>query len=207
MEGVAVGEHGVIVLCIAALRVNSNDIIKAKDFFRALMDIFSSRRSLLASLIVSASVALGACATTQLANDVPDSYKGETAWLDDHTYQETGSVGRIFAVVSIDGVTYDNAFRRTNQATAGRGFSLMMVSAGRKVVAGKAQTFVLRASHVHAAPIQAMISSASGTNLSVEKTYTFTPESGKRYVVQGLLKVGEMDVWLEDAQTGRKVTP
>lgn len=171
------------------------------------MDILSSRRLWLASVVVSASLVLGACATTQLANDVPDTYKGETAWLEDHTYQESGSVGRIFAVVSIDGVTYDNAFRRTNQATAGRGFSLMMVSTGRKLVAGKAQTFVLRASHVHAAPIQAMISSASGNNLSVEKTYTFAPESGKRYVVKGQLKVAETDVWLEDAQTGRRVTP
>lgn len=157
-------------------------------------------------VIVAGSLFLASCATTQLANDVPDSYKGETAWLDDHTYQETGSVGRMFAVMSIDGVTYDNAFRRTNQATAGRGFSLIMVSTGRKVVAGKAQTFVLKASHVHAAPIQAMLSSASGTNLSVEKTYTFTPESGKRYVVKGQLKAGDTDVWLEDAQTGRKVT-
>jgi hypothetical protein len=171
------------------------------------MDFLSSRRFWCVCMIVSASLGLAACATTQLANDVPDAYKGETAWLDDHTYQETGSVGRIFAIVTIDGVAYDNAFRRTNQATAGRGFSLMLVSTGRKVVAGKAQTFVLRASHVHAAPIQAMLSSASGTNLSVEKTYTFTPESGKRYVVKGQLKVGETDVWLEDAQTGRKVTP
>jgi hypothetical protein len=171
------------------------------------MDTLNNRRLLLSSLIVSASLALGACATTQLANDVPETYKGETAWLDDHTYQETGSVGRIFALVSIDGVAYDNAFRRTNQATAGRGFSLVMVSTSRKVVAGKAQTFVLRASHAYAAPIQAMLSSASGGNLSVEKTYAFTPESGKRYVVKGQLKAGDTDVWLEDAQTGRKVTP
>ncbi len=171
------------------------------------MDILNYRRAWSVGAVVSISLILAACATTQLANDVPDTYKGETAWLDDQTYQETGSVGRIFAVVSIDGANYDNAFRRTNQATAGRGFSLMMVSTGRKVVAGKAQTFVLRASHVHAAPIQAMLSSASGGNLSVEKTYMFTPEPGKRYVVKGQLKTGETDVWLEDAQTGRKVTP
>jgi hypothetical protein len=169
------------------------------------MRILSSRRWF-AGALLTVSLFLVSCATTQLAKDVPDDYKGETAWLDDHTYQETGSVGRIFALVSIDGVAYENAFRKTNQATAGRGFSLIMVSTGRKVVAGKAQTFVLRASHVHAAPIQAMLSSASGGNLSVEKTYTFTPESGKRYVVKGQLKAGEIDVWLEDAQTGRRVT-
>ena len=167
-----------------------------------------SRLSKLWLVCVFPLVALGltSCATNQWANDVPDTYKGETAWIDDHTYQESGSVGRIFAVVSIDGVMFDNAFRRTGQATAGRGFSLAIVSTGRKVMAGKEQSFVLRASHVHAAPIQSLLSSASGTNQSIDKTYSFTPEFNKRYIVKGLLKQGANDVWIEDAQTGLRLT-
>jgi hypothetical protein len=156
----------------------------------------------LSRLVLVLSLFLASCAT-QMANDVPDTYKGETAWIEDSTYQETGSTGRVFAVVTVDGVSFDNAFRRTLQATAGRGFSLMMVSTGRRVVAGKAQNIALRASHVHAAPIQALI----GPNQSIDKTYVFTPEASKRYVVRGLLRQGETDVWLEDAQTGRRVTP
>jgi hypothetical protein len=164
------------------------------------------RRLFLVVAVFASLVSLSSCAINRLANDVPDTYTGETAWIDDHTYQETSSIGRIFAVVTIDDVNYDNAFRRTNQATAGRGFSLLMVSTGRKIIAGKAQKFELRASHVYAAPIQALWSSASGSNQSIDKTFTFTPEPTKRYIVKGILKQGANDVWIEDAQTGQRVT-
>lgn len=145
------------------------------------------------------------CAASLKSSGVPDGYSGETAYIEDHIYQESSSKGRIFAVSAVDGENFETSFERTRRASAGSGFGLSMVPAGRVVVAGKSQKFSLRASHVTAAPIHAIFSSVTGSYLTVEKIVTFTPEANKRYTVKGVLKKDASDVWIEDTESGVKV--
>src|SRR5664280_2731926 len=65
----------------------------------------------------------------------------------------------------------------------------------------------LRASHVTAAPIQAMALQLAGRFYSVEGAVDFTPKPDGRYVVRGELKAEGSSVWLEDEATGQPVTP
>jgi len=136
---------------------------------------------------------------------VPENYKGPTAYLEDTVYQESGSKGRIFAAVALDGQGIRSAFEATRQASANRGFSLWIADDGRKVVV-KPTRVTLRASHVTAAPIHELALRAGGAFFEVEGTVDFTPKADVTYVVRGELKREGSSVWIEERETKIKAS-
>lgn len=148
-------------------------------------------------------IALAGCATYE---PVPKDYKGPTALVRDTGSSEDGTKAQMFALMEIDGNRVMNCFWASAIASQGRGASLITVYTERAVQI-KPMKVMLRGSHATGAPIQAMASQLAGTFFSVDGTVDFSPEAGHRYLVKGDLKKEKSAVWIEDAETGKAVTP
>jgi len=155
------------------------------------------------SLLLAAAIAISGCATYK---PIPEGYSGPTANITDSGIVEDGTKAQIFALTEIDGNKIGNSFIASAQASQGRGFSLSSRFIERAVPV-RPMKLTLRASHVTAAPIQAMALQLAGRFYSVEGAVDFTPKPDGRYVVRGELKAEGSSVWLEDEATGQPVTP
>lgn len=154
----------------------------------------------LAALLLA--VGLGACATYE---PVPKDYTGATSIVSDSGFSEDGTKAQMFALMEIDGNRIGNAFSASASASYGRGASLTAVYPQR-TVPSRPMKLRIRASHATGMPIHAIASQMAGTFFSVEGTVDFSPEAGRKYVVRGELKKEMSSVWLEDAETGTRVT-
>jgi hypothetical protein len=147
--------------------------------------------------------ALTGCATY---NPVAPDYKGPTAVIRDTGFNEDSTKAQIFAVTAVDGNRIGNAFAGTAMASQGHGALITAVYPERKVPVQQMK-LTLRGSHATGAPIQALASQMAGTFFSVEDTVDFLPEADHVYLVKGDLKKEKSSVWIEDAATGKPVTP
>ena len=145
----------------------------------------------------AASVVLSGCVTSP----IPDNYSGPLATIRDSGVAETSNRSQFFFLAEVDGQHVDNARSVSKRANSGRGFALAPQSFSRQVPA-KPSTLTLKGEVEYGAPIQAMLN--AGTLYSVEKKMTFTPQSGRTYVVKGILTADKKDVWLED-EGGQRV--
>ncbi len=142
------------------------------------------------------------CLTACATNPVPDNYTGPLATIRDSTQSETSNRAQFYFLSEINGRRVDNVLIATKVANNGRGFSLNTASYGRDLPA-KPVTVTLEGRISYGAPIQEIFN--MGTVYTVEKKVSFTPESNKTYVVKGVLTAERKDVWLEDAETGKRV--
>ncbi len=133
-------------------------------------------------------------ATTQAVALVSDSGKVESS-----------SKAQLFFVAKMNGERISNAMTDSGAASVGTGFALNTVLTTRELPA-KPLKLTLMGTHHTGAPIHALMSQLAGTYFSVEGDVNFTPEPGKKYVVKGELKKIGSSVWIEDAETGRRVT-
>lgn len=160
----------------------------------------SKTRNIFACL--AAALALHGCA---MYKPVPEGYKGPTAVIKDSGFKEDETTAQIFALVEVDGHIVENAFGASVEASRGRGFSLTARYVTREVPAVPMK-LKLRGAHTAGAPIQEMISRATGIFFSVEGVVDFTPEPDRWYVVNGELKKDGSSIWIEDEKTGQPVT-
>jgi hypothetical protein len=160
------------------------------------------RRTSKGAIALLAVLTLGACATYK---PVPDGYSGPLAVISDSGARESGTRARLFAVVAIDGNTIPNSFSESNNASAGKGFSLLMRIVTRQVPA-RAMKVTLLGSHTTAAAIHAIFSRAAGTYQSAQGVVDFAPAPDGEYVVRGDLGPNGSAVWIEDSRSGQAVT-
>ena len=163
-------------------------------------EIMVKTRSIYAFLIVIST--LHGCAAYK---PVPDGYTGPVAVVVDSGFKEDETTAQIFALVEVDGNAIHNAFGESASASQGRGFSLIARYVTREVPATPMKV-KLRGAHTAGAPIQQMISQATGIFFSVEGVVDFTPLTNRWYVVKGELKKGGSSIWIEDEKTGQPVT-
>lgn len=154
------------------------------------------------ALALSLSLAVAGCASYQ---PVPEGYAGPVATVADSGFSESGSKGQLFVLRTVDGHDIRTSFGASAEASHGRGFALTLRVIDRQVPARPMQVKLL-GSHTTAAPIQALLSQAVGSFLSVEGVVDFQPEGGRRYVVKGQLAKEQSSIWIEDADTGQAVT-
>ncbi len=161
------------------------------------------RRDLLGVVVLGGALLVSGCATQY--QPVPEGYRGPTATIRDSGLAEDSTKAQMFAVVEIDGERVMNAFWASAQRSHGQGPMLSTEFPERKVKAAP-QRLTLRGSHATGAPIHAMASQLLGTFFSVEGTVEFTPQHNGVYVVKGELSKAKSSVWIEDAQTGQRVS-
>ena len=149
-------------------------------------------------------LALSACVSLpapQIAAGAP------TAELNDRsTSDDDDANARVFAVLAIDGVPIRNAF--TDQQRLGTGFGanvLPLIVA--RLVEAKPASYRIAGRFLIRAPIEALVRSAAGRDQSVEGTVRFAPSADHVYRLNGLLSAAESSVWIEDFETGERVSP
>lgn len=118
---------------------------------------------------------------------------------------ESGTKAQLFVVESVDGQGVENALRETSRRSAGQGFHVNVALYSREIPARKVKLTLL-GTHKAGAPIHEIVGKMSGAFQSVRGTVDFEPAPDGRYVVKGILKSDESSVWVEDAQSGERVT-
>jgi len=136
---------------------------------------------------------------------VPEGYTGPVATVSDSGFSEDGSKAQLFVLSDVDGNRIATSIGASAQASQGRGFALTIDIIQRQVPA-KPMKVGLRATHITAAPIQAIASQMAGTFFSVEGAVDFSPKPNGKYVVKGELKKEGSSVWIEDSDTQLPVT-
>lgn len=145
---------------------------------------------------------LTGCATYQ---PVAPDYSGPVATVSDSGFSESRTTAQIFVLSQINGNRIADSFHASAAASYGQGFALTTRYVERPVPATPMKV-VLRGSHATGAPIQALVSQASGTFFSVEGTVDFSPHPGGKYIVKGELKKEGSSIWIEDSSTQKPVT-
>lgn len=147
---------------------------------------------------VLALISLSGCVTAP----IPANYSGPIATIRDTAVSESSNRAQFFFLSEIDGQKVDNVLFATRRANSGRGFSLSTIPFARDVPAITSM-LKLEARIGYGAPIQELLN--SGTVYTTERTISLRPESNKTYVVKGTLTADQKEVWLEDAETGKRV--
>jgi hypothetical protein len=142
---------------------------------------------------------LAGCATFEEAT--PASYTGPTAEVADTAVTRSSSLVHVFELLEVDGRRLRSSGVATVSANQGRGFSQNAVVVSHRVPA-TALKLTLGASTQYAAPILAMVNPTCSVRGQVE----FTPQAGRRYVVNGRVTPEACAAWLEDAETKAPVT-
>lgn len=129
-----------------------------------------------------------------------------TAELDDHSVSDDdGGHLRAFAVLQIDGVPVKNAINNASRLGWGASTVVVPYIVARHIEA-KPINVEIAGQYLYGAPIQSLVSSARGTNQTVDGSVTFTPIANHIYRVNGALKPGGSQIWIEDSDPGQPVT-
>lgn len=160
-------------------------------------------RFALALLSVLPTLTLTGCALPR--DPLPQGYDGPVAVVADTTRSETANKAQIFAMTEVDGQKIQNAFTKSGKSHQDKGMLLLTVAMSHQLPAHPLK-ITLRASHATGAPIQELMSRASGTFHEVEGVVEFTPAPNGHYIVNGILAEEGSSVWIEDADTHRLVT-
>ena len=142
------------------------------------------------------------CSGCETAPAIPEDYSGPIATVSDSTASETNSRAQFYYLGEIDGNRIDNVLFKTRKQNSGKGFSLTTSQYSRQVPAGPHQ-LKLFAKIGYGAPIQEILNSS--TIYETQQTIRVTLEGNKNYVVKGTLSAVEKAVWLEEADTGKRI--
>lgn len=119
--------------------------------------------------------------------------------------RESPGVLRAYAATQIDGKHLFNAIGASAQRSAGSTLGLLEASATRKVEV-KPMKVHLQAQHM-AAPFAGFVLLAQGKFYYTHRgVVDFDPKSGHKYQVKGSMDAEEIAVWIEDMDTGERVT-
>lgn len=154
-------------------------------------------------MALCAALWLAGCATYE---PVPKGHTGPTATVRDTGMVEDGTKARMFALMEVDGQNVMNAFWASASTSRGKG-PVLIPTYTERAVPVRPMKVLLRGSHATGAPVHELASRMAGTFFSVEGTVDFLPEADHTYVVTGDLKKERSSVWIEDAATGKPVTP
>lgn len=147
-------------------------------------------------------LALAGCASFKgFQPATPDGYDGPTVNVADQTVPVSGTLAHVFEMTQIDGRRLLSTSIATLQANQGRGFSETPVALSNEVPPQPARV-QLQVTTQYAAPLLAM---QNPTCRSVGEV-SFTPEAGKRYIVNGRIAADVCEVWIEDAASKQPVT-
>lgn len=153
-------------------------------------------------LVALLTVAIAGCATPY---SVPKEYTGPTVELSDSVIRESPGVLRAYGATAFDGKSLFNAIGVSAQRSAGNTFGLLEASVTRQVEVKPVKVH-LQAQHM-AAPIAGFALLAQGKFYYTHRgVVDFSPKSGHKYQVKGSMDAEEIAVWIEDVETGERVT-
>lgn len=138
------------------------------------------------------------CATYQ--SSMPDSYKGETARIQDTETRIDDGKADLFYLSHVDGGKIRNSRLLSLQRSYGQG-GLLTTDLQEHFVPAAEQTITIVGRTTYAMPLRAMLA----TVYEVKGDIVFSPKPGAVYVIKGQLSDEESMVWLEDATSGEIV--
>ena len=136
---------------------------------------------------------------------VPDGYPGPTARVSDSREYENGGKAAFFVLAAINGRPIETSLEASRRASYGKGFSLSAQYIERQVPA-ESMRVKLIGTHQTVAPIHEIFSRLGGHFQSVEGVVDFKPASNGNYIVKGELNSSGSAVWIENRDTGERVT-
>lgn len=185
----------------AIVYLRDHFLIRSKGFSMDVSRALPSRGDLLALALAFASLLLQGCAAPEPVLVKPST---PSALVSDGSTGGGMGGGAFFVLLEVDGVPVGrNSLDASLRASAGRGANLTVVGVERYVGAGR-HKLKLSARYAHAAPIQAMFSSASGWKVEGDVEVELRPDV--RYRVNGLLDNLRREIWLEEADSGKLVS-
>jgi hypothetical protein len=125
--------------------------------------------------------------------------------LSDSVLRESPGVLRAYAATQIDGKHLYNAIGASAQRSAGNTFGLLETSGARKVEV-KPMKVQLRAQHMAAAFAGFALLAQGKFYYTHNGMVDFSPKPGHKYQVKGSMDAEEIAVWIEDVDTGERVT-
>jgi hypothetical protein len=155
-------------------------------------------KAIMRRLMILTALLLTSCA----ASPIPEGYSGPIATIRDSAFSESNSRAQFFFLSEINGNRVDNVLGKTRAANRGAGFSLRTLEFSRDLPA-KSTLLTLTGQVSYGAPMQEILNAS--TVYSVTRRITFAPESNKMYVVRGTLTAETREVWLEEAEGGKRV--
>lgn len=147
-------------------------------------------------------VLVAGCATTY---SVPKEHAGPTVNVADTVVRESPGVLRVFALSQVDGQNVYNAVGASANLSGARALTLDDSAVSRAVEARPLKV-TLQAQHM-AAAFAGFGLLAQGKWYGVHRgEVAFNPVPGHRYRVNGSMDPVEVAAWIEDADTGERVT-
>ena len=131
----------------------------------------------------------------------PPDYTGPTANVADQVVTAGSQRLHVFEITQVDGRRLSSSSMATTRAGQGSGMTLAPVALTNELPVRLTQVRVQAATQ-YASPMLAMANSTCRTVGEV----SFTPEEGKRYIVNGRIAANVCEVWIEDLATGQPVT-
>lgn len=152
-------------------------------------------------LAIVTSIMLTACVTDPVISPVSEGYTGTTAILWDSVENSTEKRGDFFFADKVNGVDIEDSEDTTHHYNHGMGLSMYPVVASRVVPSGKL-TVEIEGTIIHAAPILSIL----GDDIRISGVVTVDAEISGMYVVRGKLSEHHSEIWIEDMNTGERVS-
>lgn len=133
-------------------------------------------------------------------NPIPDNYEGPLSYINDSVKVHSEQKADFFFLDKVNGEGIRTSVMKTISANDGRGFLMTPVVIGRAVPAEPAVFTITGRTH-YAAPILAL----TNTVYEVSGDIEFAPKPDANYVVKGVLKEHQSQVWIEEEITGKIV--
>lgn len=150
------------------------------------------------TLLLSLLAVLYGCATSA----IPSGYTGPTAVITDTVEPISNSQVAIFMVSRVNDRMIANSSVATSQANRGMGMGFAFTRAVEREVPTGLLTLRIEGLTQSASDIQAIFA----RNYSVSGTVQLKARPNTQYVVKGILNRGRRAVWVEEEQSGKRVT-
>ncbi len=158
-------------------------------------------KRIVSTAAVAALLMSGCTSFTGLQPATPPDYTGPTVNVADQVRALGPQQLHIFEMVQVDGRRLASSSMATTRAGQGGGMTVAPVALTNEMPLQTTRVR-LQATTQFPSPLVALSHPACRTIGDV----TFTPEEGKRYIVNGRIEQQVCDVWIEEAGSGRRAS-
>jgi hypothetical protein len=155
--------------------------------------------------LAAAALLLSACTSfksfTAFEAATPPDYTGATANVADKVVAVSPQQLHVFEMTQVDDRRLSSSSMASTRAGQGSGMTVAPVSLTNELPL-HASRVRLQAATQYASPMLAMSNPGCRTVGEV----SFTPQDGKRYIVNGRIAADACEVWIEDIATGQAAT-
>jgi len=152
--------------------------------------------------MAGAALLLSGCTSFQAFQPAtPPDYTGATVNVADQVMTISPQRLHVFEITQVDGRRLASSSTASTRAGKGGDMTVTPVSLTNELPLREAKVR-LQAAVQYASPVVSMSNPSCRTVGDV----SFTPQEGKRYVVNGLIAANACEVWIEDLETRQVVT-